>query len=103
GDVHIKPQEAGSHNQTTIMNITNNEHTLTITSEDTFSFNASHYSLNQLTEAKHVDELEIENNTYLYVDYAQSGIGSTSCGPELNEEYRLNNKKITFNFDLNIY
>lgn len=103
GDVHIKPQEAGSHNQTTIMNITNNEHTLTITSEDTFSFNASHYSLNQLTEAKHVDELEIENNTYLYVDYAQSGIGSNSCGPELNEEYRLNNKKITFNFDLNIY
>ena len=50
-----------------------------------------------------MDELEIENNTYLYVDYAQSGIGSNSCGPELNEEYRLNNKKIMFNFDLNIY
>lgn len=103
GDVHIKPQETGSHNQTSFMNITNNEQTISISSEDTFSFNVSHYSLKQLTETKHVDELKVEDKTYLYIDYAQSGIGSNSCGPKLSEKYRLNRQNIAFNFDLNIY
>ncbi|MGJ5711550.1 hypothetical protein, partial [Staphylococcus equorum] len=33
--------------------------------------------------------------------YAQSGIGSNSCGPELNEAYRLNDTQLKFNFKLN--
>lgn len=98
---HIKPQESGSHNETTFVKLSNGPRAIVITSEDTFSFNTTHYSLNQLTNTAHKDQLEQEDQTYLYIDYAQSGIGSNSCGPELVEAYRLNDKYIKFNFNLN--
>ncbi|MEG2670549.1 MAG: hypothetical protein RR957_08785 [Oscillospiraceae bacterium] len=34
----------------------------------------------------------------LRVDYKVSGIGSNSCGPELLEKYRVDDKKIEFDF-----
>ncbi|MGJ5711503.1 beta-galactosidase, partial [Staphylococcus equorum] len=77
----IKPQESGSHNQTTFVKVSNGRNAMVLTSGDTFSFNTTHYSLNQLTHTSHKDELEVEDYTYLYIDYAQSGIGSNSCGP----------------------
>ena len=97
----IKPQESGSHNQTTFVKVSNGRNAMVVTSGDTFSFNTTHYSLNQLTHTSHKDELEVEDYTYLYIDYAQSGIGSNSCGPELNEAYRLNDTQLKFNFKLN--
>ncbi|ANQ65471.1 glycoside hydrolase family 2 TIM barrel-domain containing protein [Staphylococcus equorum] len=97
----IKPQESGSHNQTTFVKVSNGRNAMVVTSGDTFSFNTTHYSLNQLTQTTHKDQLEVEGYTYLYIDYAQSGIGSNSCGPELNEAYRLNDTQIKFNFKLN--
>ncbi|MGJ5711260.1 beta-galactosidase, partial [Staphylococcus equorum] len=97
----IKPQESGSHNQTTFAKVSNGRNAMVVTSGDTFSFNTTHYSLNQLTHTSHKDQLEVEDYTYLYIDYAQSGIGSNSCGPELNEAYRLNDTQIKFNFKLN--
>ena len=41
-----------------------------------------------------------EDSTYLIVDYKQSGIGSNSCGPDLPEEYRLNEEDFSYNFYL---
>ncbi|SCS66460.1 glycoside hydrolase family 2 TIM barrel-domain containing protein [Staphylococcus caeli] len=102
GDVYIRPQETGSHNQTTFVNIMNDKHCVIINSEETFSFNVSHYSLEQLTKVKHNDQLVKEDQTYLFIDYKQSGIGSNSCGPELNKAYQFNDQNITFSFNLEI-
>ena len=46
----------------------------------------------------HNFELVEDDATYLIVDYKQSGIGSNSCGPELDHQYRLNEKDMKFNF-----
>lgn len=100
GDQHIKPQETGSHNNTTFMQVANGINKVIVTSAQPYSFNASHYSLAELTHKEHKDELVESNHTYLYIDYAQSGIGSNSCGPELIEAHRLNEKEIKFNFEL---
>ncbi|RIP08264.1 beta-galactosidase [Staphylococcus gallinarum] len=100
GDQHIKPQETGSHNNTTFMQVANGINKVIVTSAQPYSFNASHYSLAELTHKKHKDELVENNHTYLYIDYAQSGIESNSCGPELIEAHRLNEKEIKFNFEL---
>ena len=54
------------------------------------SFNASHYTQEMLTEATHNFKLSKCGSTVLCIDYAQSGVGSASCGPELAEEYQLN-------------
>lgn len=55
-----------------------------------FSFNASHFSPEQLTETRHHYELKREPETTVMLDMRMDGIGSNSCGPELAEKYRFN-------------
>ncbi len=64
---------------------------------DGFTFTATKYSAKQLTEKAHDYELMPEAVTYVYLDYAQSGIGSNSCGPELEPQYRLSEKEFKWN------
>ena len=49
---------------------------------------------------KHNFELEDSGNVVLCLDYAQNGIGSNSCGPELKKEYRLDEDTFTFKMKL---
>ena len=65
-----------------------------------FSFNASHYSDAQLTEKGHDYELVPSKETYLYLDYKNSGIGSNSCGPALDPKWRLKEKEFAFTIRL---
>lgn len=56
---------------------------------ETFAFNASVYTQEELTRKAHNYELAESPYTVLCVDHGQSGIGSNSCGPMLLEKYRL--------------
>jgi beta-galactosidase len=85
---YIKPQENGSHYGCTLLQVADSETTLQVTGES-FSFNASHYTQEELTEKKHNFELKKCNSTVLCVDGYQSGIGSGSCGPMLAPEYQI--------------
>ena len=97
---YIRPQENGSHHYCREVAINNEKGKVFVLSENDFAFNVSHFSLNQLTNANHNFELYEEEATYLIVDYKQSGIGSNSCGPDLDEEYRLNEKEFSYDFYL---
>lgn len=59
-------------------------------SGEPFSFCVQAHTLDQLTAAKHPDELPEPEALYLYTDIRMSGIGSASVGPELPGEYRIN-------------
>ncbi|MDY5021678.1 MAG: hypothetical protein SPE99_04680, partial [Blautia sp.] len=61
-----------------------------------FSFNASVYTQEELTQKKHNYELIPCGSTVLNLDFRQDGIGSNSCGPKLQEKYRLAEKDFTF-------
>lgn len=88
---YLKPQENGSHWDCHYVKLVSNcGHGLLITGDEPFSFNASFYTQEELSCKKHSFELEKCGNTVLCIDYAQSGIGSNSCGPELMEKYRFN-------------
>ena len=54
-----------------------------------FSFNLSPYTEWELTEKMHNYELERSGKMILHLDFAMSGVGSNSCGPELLEQYRV--------------
>ena len=97
---YIKPQENGSHHFCRNISINNEHEKIQVFSENDFAFNASHYSVNQLTTVNHNFELNEEDATYLIIDYKQSGIGSNSCGPELDQIYQLNEKEFSYNFYL---
>ena len=95
---YVRPQEHGNHYGTKMLKIGN----MVIKSNDGFEFSVSDYSTNALYKAEHTDELQKDGFVHLRVDYKVSGIGSNSCGPYLDEKYRLKEKEIDFAFSINI-
>ena len=88
---YIKPQEHGSHYNTHNITLTNAiGKQLKIDALSPFSFNASHYTQEELTNKSHNYELQDSNQTILCIDLAMSGIGSNSCGPGLDSCYQAN-------------
>ncbi len=95
---YIMPQEHGNHTQTKLLKFENG---LEFSTDGKFEFNVSSYDSMSLTEARHTDELVENGKTNIRIDYKVSGIGSNSCGPELSEKYRLNEKNLNFMFYIN--
>lgn len=89
--VYIRPQEHGNHADVRLLEIGK----LRFESDAPFSINISDHSA-ALDRAEHTDELISDGKTHLRVDYKVSGIGSNSCGPELEPQYRLSEKNIQF-------
>ena len=93
---YIRPQENGAHGDCDYAVLESDDLRLTVVSTEGFSFNASHYTQEELTGKGHNFELEECGSTVLCLDYKQNGIGSNSCGPELIEKYRLTDETIDF-------
>ena len=93
---YVRPQEHGNHNKTVMLSIGK----IKFVTDSEFEFNVSDYSTAQLYKAEHTDELLKDGYTHLRIDYKVSGIGSNSCGPELDEKYQLIEKHIKFNFSV---
>ena len=55
-----------------------------------------------LFRTRHAAELTKDGTTHVRIDYKNSGIGSSSCGPALMEQYRLREKEICFRFAMQI-
>lgn len=97
---YIRPQENGSHYDCSYVVAEGDHYKLAALSEKAFSFQASVYTQEELTAKKHNFELQPSGNTVLCLDYAQNGIGSNSCGPELSEQYRLDQMEFEFGIKL---
>lgn len=97
---YLKPQENGSHCGCRWLKVAGPDGRELAVRGKGFSFSLSPYSQEELTRKAHNYELEEDENTVLCLDYAQSGIGSNSCGPELNEKYRLDAKVFCFSLSL---
>ncbi|MBR1584209.1 MAG: beta-galactosidase, partial [Clostridia bacterium] len=84
---YIRPQENGSHYDCDYLRLSGDGVALTVWGEG-FSFNASSYTQEELTEKAHNDELRPAGVTVLCVDGYMSGVGSNSCGPALAKRYQ---------------
>lgn len=93
---YIRPQENGSHHDCDYVMVQGSRVTLAAAAENTFAFNASVYTQEELTEKDHNYELVESPYTVLCLDYRQNGIGSNSCGPRLLEEYRFDETEFSF-------
>ena len=92
---YVRPQEHGNHTSARWLQIGGMEFTA-----DDMDIHVSNFSTAALTKAEHTDELVADGNTHVRIDYKVSGIGSNSCGPELEKPYRLAEKEIYFRFCL---
>ncbi len=95
---HVRPQESGAHTGCTLLVLPAENRKLRITSREPFSFRLTHFDQDLETAATHRDQLQPEKDTFLLLDYAQSGIGSASCGPAPAPEYLLNRRSWSLHF-----
>ena len=100
---YLRPQENGSHMDCDYVLVSDGRFVCAAVSEHTFSFNASRYTQEELQQKAHDYELEESGSTILCLDYAQNGIGSNSCGPEVLERYRLGEEEFLFALKLVFY
>ena len=83
---YLKPQENGSHYGCTYVQLAGPAARLHVTG-DSFSFSASPYTQEELTGKAHAYEIEPCGSTVVCLDAMMAGIGSNSCGPELDKKY----------------
>ena len=92
---YIMPQEHGNHYNTKYLRM---ESGLTFIADTAFEINVSEYNSKMLTEAMHTNELVKDDYINVRIDYKVSGVGSNSCGPDLLEQYRLDEKEVSYGF-----
>lgn len=107
---YIKPQENGSHYDCDYVMLQQGRNeapgsrmadtVITCFSPETFSFNASVYTQEEMTGKKHNYELQEAEGVVLCLDYKMAGIGSNSCGPQLMEQYRFEETEFIFEMNL---
>ncbi len=93
---YVTPQENGAHYNCYDVTVGN----LKVTGRKPFSFNASEYTIEELTQKRHNYELEKAGCVVACIDYKQSGVGSNACGPKLLPQYRLEEEE--FGWDVKI-
>ena len=96
------PQETGNHEQTYALSLENADGrcSLSVIGSNTFAFSYHNFTLDNLTDSRHKNEMQKSEKNYLYVDYKMRGLGSRSCGPDPEEKYELHPHKFTFTFAL---
>ena len=94
------PQETGNREGTSFVRINDGENGLCIASNEYFSFSYHNFTLENLTDAFHCNEIERSEQNYLYVDYKNRPLGSLSCGPDPEPEFELYPHKFRFVFVL---
>ena len=95
---YVRPQESGSHYASKYLKIND---AFALTAISPFSFSVNPYTTGQLVNTAHAFELTENDFVNVCVDLAMRGVGSSSCGPALDERYAIpkegsNTFKFTF-------
>ena len=92
---YIRPQESGNRHGCREAVISDGERLVRVCGRS-FDFSLLPYTAKQLARTPHDHDLPAPERRFLCADRRQNGIGSHSCGPELLEKYRFNEKEFTF-------
>lgn len=86
---YIRPQEYGSHMRTRYITLEGEGTTFTVTNAVPYAVSALPHCAMDLAAAAHPEQLPPRKATYVYIDYAQNGLGNRSCGPDVLAQYQL--------------
>ena len=102
---YSEPQETGNHIDTTCMSLSNSKTQIRVCGlkgfEDTptFSFNALHYSLEDLQSYKHPFQMPEHQETFVHIDYLQTGVGGDDSWSALPlPQFRMTDGEYHFEF-----
>jgi len=98
---YIYPQENGNRHEVRWVTLTNTEGVgFVVAGEPTIDFSAHYYTTENLDKAQHTYDLIKQDFITFNLDHQQHGLGSASCGPDVEEPYRLKNENFQFNVHL---
>ncbi|CAN5451286.1 glycoside hydrolase family 2 TIM barrel-domain containing protein [soil metagenome] len=97
---YILPQEHGNHTDVRWLSLENGATGLKVSAEGPLEFTASHFRAEDLFAAKHTYDLKPRPEVILSLDYAQSGLGTASCGPGVLEQYTIKPGTYTWSYRL---
>ncbi len=98
---YVVPEENGNKTEVRWASLASEDGTgLLAVGSPQFELNALHYTTADLDQARHPYELTRQDEVILHLDYAQSGLGSASCGPGRLEKYQLKAEELHFNLRL---
>ena len=98
---YVYPQENGMHCDTRWLYLSDGENTVKIYGDKPFNFSVHHQTQSAINKAEHQEDIKDMNTTYLTIDGFTRGIGSSSCGPDTREEYRLDaSQMMEFSFTI---
>ncbi len=86
---YIKPQEASMRSGVVWAQVGNGSDSVMFNcTNGTMIFSADKFTSQQCAAAKHQEELELSDKTYLHLDAYQLGAASGACGPLPTKQYR---------------
>ncbi len=88
---YIKPQDSGNRGEVKFCTLsTDKDEKIEFSAyNNTFNFNANHFTLEQLKKANHIEDLPDVATTFVAVDGFVRGTGSNSCGPAPSKEHLI--------------
>jgi len=94
---YIYPQEYGNRSDVRWVALTDNAGAgLLAVAPGLMEASAHHHTLENLTAATHTCDLVRVDETYLYLDLHQHGLGGESCGPSTLERYWVRPEEMSF-------
>jgi beta-galactosidase len=96
---YILPQEHGNKTDCRFVEIeTSSGRSVKLSFPVPLEVNVTHYLPAQLYAARHSCDLTPSKETYVFLDYAQRGLGTGSCGPDTLEQYRIPSGQYRFEY-----
>ncbi|WP_407271331.1 glycoside hydrolase family 2 TIM barrel-domain containing protein [Radiobacillus sp. PE A8.2] len=87
---YVYPQENGNRHEVRWSTLTNqNGIGIKFQGQPDFDFNAAYYTPENIETAQHTFDLVKQDFITVQIDHKQHGLGSSSCGPDVLEKYRL--------------
>ena len=93
---YVVPQENGNRSGVRNFTLVNADllKNITIRAENPVNIGCSRYSQQNVWEAMHTCDLKdlslnADGKWFLFIDIAQRGVGTATCGPDTKEEYRI--------------
>jgi beta-galactosidase len=98
---YIMPQEHGNKTDVRWLELgADNGAAVRFTSDRLFACSVSHFTSHDLFAWKHTTDVVARPEVIVNLDYAQRGLGTASCGPDVLPQYKVNPGKFKFNFVL---
>ncbi len=100
---YILHQEHGHRGEVRRLSLTEESgYGLTVEGRPTIGFTASHFTADDLYAARHTSDLEPRPEVILSLDHAQRGLGTASCGPDVDPRHRLDARGYHFEYLLRV-